>query len=222
MANVDTYRLLMDEQWNLEDLHLFPHAFADAYAFTYCFDSTAEPINADRIDTALEQYPWNGGYSYVNLYFVLKHQVVPEERPTIKSIQYASPGWIELLLNPDVAMRVAKSVGILLAAGVAAVEAFKRIDKLRLDIARARKEAVVESLRLEADEVEALHLLCDQTARHIGFKNVDSLNRRTKNPETTLKLLMAHWRRLTVLVEYVQGGKAKLPVEPGEEALTKH
>ena len=213
--------MLMDERWDLEDLHLFPHAFADAYAFTYCFDSTAEALNADRIDTALDAYPWKGGYSYVNLYFVLKHQVVPEERPTIKSIQYASPGWIELFLNPDVAMQVAKSVGILLGAGVAAVEAFKRIDKLRLDVARTRKEAVVESLKLEVEEVAALHQLCDETAKHIGFKSVDTLNRRTKNPETTLKLLMAHWRRLTVLVGYVQNGKARLPEEPHEDGLTK-
>lgn len=221
MPNVGTYKILMDERWDLEDLYLFPHSFGDAYVFTYCFDSEAKALNADRINTALDEYPWKGGYSYLNLYFVLKRQVDPAERPTINAIQYASPGWIELLLNPDVAMQVAKSVGILLGTGVAAVEAFKRIDKVRLDIARTRKAAGVDSLRLEAEEVAALRQLCDETAKHIGFKSVDGLNRRTKNPETTLKLLMAHWRRLTVLAGYVKYGKVKLPVEPIEDRPTE-
>lgn len=211
MSNPNTYRVLMDERWDLEDLHLFPHAFGQAYSFIYCLDTDLEPRKAARIDEALQEYPWQGGYSYVNVYQVLHHQVPAEERPKIRAIQYASPGWMDLLLNPDVALRIAKCVGILLGAGVAAVEAFKRIDRLRLDITRERRSASVVQINLAADQIAALNRLCDEAAKHLGFGSLDRLNKRTKNAETTMKLLMAHWRRMSQLVKYVETGKIQLP-----------
>lgn len=212
--NENTYRVLMDERWDLEDLHTFPHAYGQTYSFIYCFDTELEARKAKRIDEALENYPWNGGYSYVNIYTVLRYQIPVDERPKINSIQYASPGWMELLLNPAVAYKIAKGVGLLLGTGVMAVEAFKRIDKLRLEITRQRRADQVEQIKLASKEAEALNQLSEEVATHLGFSSLEKLNRRTKNPETTLKLLMAHWRRLHVIAEYVRQKKVALPQAP--------
>jgi len=211
VKEADVYRVLMDERWELEDLYKFPHTFSQVHSFVYCFDSDLDPRNTERINAALKDYPWRGGFSYVNIYTVLQYQIPVPHRPQIASIQYASPGWIDILLNPDVAIQVAKSLGILLGAGVAAVEAYKRIDRARLDIARRRKEQdrfFAESLAAEAG---ALNKMSAEVAKHLGFESLTSLQNRTKNPEVTLNILMAHYRRMRTLGDFVESGKVNLP-----------
>ena len=90
MKEAEVYRILMNERWVLEDLYSFPHAYSQSQSFIYCFDTELDPSDARRIDYALEEYPWQGGYSYVNLYKVLHYQVPTPHRPTIVSIQYSS------------------------------------------------------------------------------------------------------------------------------------
>lgn len=217
MKEAEIYRIIMNERWALEDLYRFPHAYSQSQSFIYCFDTDLDPRDARRIDFALEEYPWRGGYSYVNIYTVLHHQIPVHHRPTIASIQYASPGWIDILLNPDVALQVAKSVGILLGAGIAAIEALKRVDKARLDIARQRREQDREFAKLTAAEVKALNEMSEEIAKHLGFESLKKLQQRTKNPEVTVKILMAHYRRMRILGDYVESGKVSLPEKLKDE-----
>ena len=218
MREQGIYKVLMNKRWALEDLYEFPHTYSQTYSFIYCFDSELDARDADRINYALEGYPWRGGYSYVNIYTVLANQVPKEHKPEVARIQYASPGFMDILLNPDVALQVAKSVSILLGTGVAGVEAYKRIYKTLLEMNKDKKRQQVEITTYSAAETKALASMSDTLAKNMGFKNVADLHQRTKNPEVTLKLLMAHHRRLTILGEFVQEGKVSLPVDINEKA----
>lgn len=211
MREPDIYRVLMDQRWELKDLYNFPHSYSQAHAFIYCLDSELDPRDDERINIALQDYPWKGGYSYINIYTVFHHQIPVPHRPQIASIQYASPGWIDILLNPDVALQVAKAVGILLGAGVAAAKAIKEIDKIRLDIALQRRQQWKEFAELTAEETKALNEMSEELAKNLGFGSLQKLQQRTKNPEVTLKVLLAHYRRLKVLGDYVNSGKVALP-----------
>jgi hypothetical protein len=104
------YRVHMDERWDLKDLYEFPHAFLQAYAFTYYFDSELSSLDGDRINYALENYPWAGGYSIVNIYRVLQTHLRYEFKTEIVEIKYASPGWIDLALNLYPAVKIASYV----------------------------------------------------------------------------------------------------------------
>ena len=219
MKEVEVYRVLMDERWELEDLYIFPHTYSQIHAFIYCLDFELEERKEKRIDHSLMNYPWQGGYSYTNLYKVLNALIPVEDNPKIAEIKYASPGWIDLLMNPDVALQIAKSLGILIGAGVAAMEAFKRIDKSRLDMARNRRKNQVEMFKFSVAEAKYLNQMSEEIAKNLGFENLDKLNARTKSPEVTLKLLLAHQRRMNKMVEYVASGKAKLPLST-EKKLT--
>ncbi len=203
----------MDKRWSLEDLHLFPHAFSQAYEFAYCFDSDLDVRNLDRINDALQEYPWGGGYSYVNIYTVLHHQIPEPSRPLIKSIKYASPGWIELLLNSGVAIQVAKSVAALAGAGATAAFAYKKIDKARLEISEQRRKAKIADIKLTKDQIKAYRELSAEAAKYIKFTNLEMLHERTQDPSVTLNLLMAHWRRLNTIQDYVKLGKVILTEE---------
>lgn len=211
MSKENTYRVLMDERWELDDLYEFPHTYSQAHSFIYCLDFDENEDNAKRIDFSLVNYPWQGGYSYTNIYTVFRNRIHPDDRPKVASIQYASPGWIDLIMNPDVALQVAKSLGIYLGLGVTAVEAYKRIDKARLEIARNRRKQQMEFFAFTAQEAKYLNQMSEELAKNLGFNNLESLQRRTKNPEVTLKLLLAHNRRMQKLAEYVVEGKVTLP-----------
>src|SRR5712671_4940806 len=125
MADANYYRVILDEEWKLTDLYEFPHSYDQCYAFIYCLDSDLSPRDRARINLALEGYPWQGGYSYVNIYTVLRNQVPLRDRPRIKSISKASPGWLDLFLNVGVAIQVAQSVMALSGAAVSAAIAYK-------------------------------------------------------------------------------------------------
>jgi hypothetical protein len=208
-----TYRVLLDGRWRLKDLYEFPHAFSQCYAFTYCLDSELSPRDRERINDALVGYPWRGGYSYVNIYTVLQNQVPVEDRPTIKSISYASPGWLDIFLNPDVAIQVAKSVGILSGSAVAAAKAYATSMNYLAKVAVDRKRAQLQEMQLTQAQHKTFMSMCENMAKFLGFKNIKELHQHTGNSEVSLKLLAAHYRRTNQLVEFVKEGKVNLPEE---------
>lgn len=209
----DAYRVLLDGKWGLYDLYEFPHAFSQCYSFIYCLDSTLEARDRERIDAAFVGYPWRGGYSYVNIYTVFQNQLPERDRPQVKSISYASPGWLDLFLNVDVAIQVAKSVGILAGSAVAATKAYATIIKTLSGIKAEREKAKLHEMQLTQAQHKTLMGMCEDMAKFLGFKNVKELHQRTGSPEVSLKLLLAHYRRTSALVEFVKNGQAALPEE---------
>ncbi|MES1992904.1 MAG: hypothetical protein V4457_04715 [Pseudomonadota bacterium] len=207
----ESYRVLLDGDWGLDDLYEFPHAFNQCYSFIYCLDSELDIHDRERIDGAFAAYPWRGGYSYVNIYFVMQNQIPWRHRPTIKAIQKASPGWLDIFLYADVAIQIAKSVGALAGAGVVAVKSYAAIKKTLSQIAVERERAKLQVFQVSAAKQKTLLSMCDDLAMHLGFKNVKELHQRTGDPEVSLKLLSAHYRRTKILLEFVEEGKASLP-----------
>ena len=132
------------------DLRIFTNFLmpSQCYAFTYCLDSELSPRDRERINEAFVGYPWRGGYSHVNIYTVLQNQVPAEDRPTISSISYASPGWLDIFLNPAVDLQVAKSVGILAGSAVAAATAYTTSMKYLAQVAVDRKRAQLQEMQL--------------------------------------------------------------------------
>jgi hypothetical protein len=206
-----SYRVLLNGDWELSDLYVFPHALSQCYSFIYCLDSELEARDRERIDTAFVGYPWRGGYSYVNIYVVFHNQLPQRHRPRIKSMHKASPGWLEIILNVDVAIQVAKSVGILASAGVGATQAYATAMKILANIKAEREKANLKTVQLTQAQHKVLMSMCEDMAKFLGFKNVKELHQRTGSPEVTLKLLGAHFRRMSDLVKFVKDGKAALP-----------
>src|SRR5215510_561067 len=148
MPDRSYYRVLLDREWGLTDLYEFPHSYSQTYAFLYCFDSSLRPRDRARINRALEQYPWRGGYSYVNIYTVLQNQIPGTDRPRVKSISKTSPGWLDLFLNVDVALQVAQAVTALSGASAAAAAAYKYVSKTLTDINIARKRGRLQEMQI--------------------------------------------------------------------------
>jgi len=210
MHDTGIYRILIARQWALNDLYEFPHAFSQTYAFAYCFESNLLPRDAERIDLALKSYPWRGGYSIVNIYKVLEHQVPSQYRPRIKSIQYASPGWIELILNLEPAVKVAASVAAIAGSMAATTKAYAAIQKTLHDIKLQREKSDLEHLELSRAQVIALRRLCEELAEIMGFKKFNELVERAGDIEVAGKILSAQFRRLKTICHYSKKGKVLL------------
>lgn len=207
----------MDGRWDLKDLYEFPHAFMQVYAFTYCFDSDLEPRDADRINYALENYPWAGGYSIVNIFTVLQNQVEREHRPVISEIKYASPGWIDIFLNLHPAIKVAGAVATIAGSLATTTKSYAVLQKTLYDIRAQAQKARLEQIQLTRAQIQEVHGLTQDLANLIGFERLDELNQRTGNVVVTAKLISAQFRRLKVLADYVLKGKAFLPPGPRDE-----
>jgi hypothetical protein len=210
------YRIELDGRWDLRDLYEFPHAFLQAYSFIYAFDSDLDPRDYDRINYALESYPWRGGYSIVNIYQVLKNQVEPEFRPVIKEIHYASPGWIELFAHLHPAVQIAMGVASIAGSAAAVAKAYSTIQNTLYGIRLRARQARVEHIQLSRAEVQELTGLTHDLANSIGFSGTEDLIQRTGSAEVAAKLVSAHYRRLKILSDFVVKGKARLPTDPGE------
>ncbi|RJP52898.1 MAG: hypothetical protein C4583_05760 [Anaerolineaceae bacterium] len=213
---IGVYRIEMDGRWDFWDLYEFPHAFIQLYAFTYCFDSELSPLDADRINYALENYPWLGGYSIVNIYRVLQNQIKVEQRPQIAEIKYASPGWIDLFTNLYPAVKIASSVAAIAGSIAATTKAYSAIQKTLSDIRLQRDRMRLQQIQLSRAQVNELTALTQDLSRLIGFNKIEELNTRTGSIEVTAKLVSAQFRRLKILVDYVIKGKAYLPPHPRE------
>lgn len=60
--------------------------------------------------------------------------------------------------------------------------------------------------------------MSEELAKHLGFQSLKELQDKTADPEVTLKVLMAHYRRLRTLGDFVESGKVKLPENLKDES----
>jgi len=116
MPKPEIYRLDIDGKWTLRDFHEFPYSYTQAYSFLYSL-TVRGFIGEDRVRDIFNLYPWRGGYSAVNFYNRLYRIVPRAERPTIVSISYSSPGWIELSLALAVALSLRRIIHQLVESG---------------------------------------------------------------------------------------------------------
>ena len=210
-----SYRIVLPDSgnWPLHDFYAFPRAYEQCYAFFYCLDTDLPERNEEVVDQAFENYPWQGGYSYVNFYFILLSRIPYNRRPQIQGFHKASPGWIDLALNIDVAVHIAKSVAIIAGSGYAVTVAYTKAWKLINSIKVERAKTKRATARLLKDEVKDLRSASEELAKVIGFNSLGALHKRTGNPETSLKLLIAQFRRLRTLQEYQKKSKILLPTK---------
>jgi hypothetical protein len=194
----------------------FARVYFQNYSFIYCLDTSTTSIASSRIKTVLESHKLREGLTYVNIYDTFRGHVKLEDRPRVKSIQYASPGWIELALNPDVAMQVAKSIGIYMAAvtssGATIALSYKKLHEIYIDLKNRRVKQRNNALKLEKARIAEVNKLNEELAKGLGFNSLTDLDKYTQDIEETSKLLMAHYRRINKMAGFVDANKARFPL----------
>ncbi|MDI6729654.1 MAG: hypothetical protein QMD44_12130 [Thermodesulfovibrionales bacterium] len=204
------YKIAVNGRWTLEDLYVFPRAYEQVYFLMYSLLPQEEDLAVERIQHAYAAFPWRGGYSAVNFYNQLKYVLPKNQRPAIVSIQYASPGWIELALLVGVAVSVERLIKSIANSIDRANQVYHNIHTGLQQRKLLRIETKRKELQLKKEEREYVDDSLKQMAQLLGFKNLAEINARTGNPYITLKILLSFYRRLRTLADYQKRGKTNL------------
>jgi hypothetical protein len=211
MAHYDGYRIFMDERWTLDDLYVFPRAYEQVYFALDALTPSETQSDEARIVRAFQAFPWRGGYSAVNFFSQLKYATPTEQRPAVVAIQYASPGYMELLLFLEQAAKVAATVaGVAGSIGVCAGVYHKIVtDLTKRKLLRIEVER--EKIALTRAELELIADYSSEMAEILQLGSADVIHTRTGRPLVSLKILMSVYRRVKKLADYQLNGKATLP-----------
>lgn len=205
------FRVRMDMRWELEDLYSFPRAFEQAYFAYYSLFRFDDYYVEERIAHAYSSYPWRGGYSAVNFYNQLKYSMPKSERPTIISISYASPGWMDLNLIQEIGL----NVGIVVASVCGSIRlmngTYNSIYKGLQDRKLTQIKIQKEEFSLAKEHYDFLREANMEMGKILKLNDIDAINEKTGNELRTLKILLSIYRRVRTLAEYRLQGKAKLP-----------
>ena len=205
-----TYRIPIGERWSLEDLYVFPRAYEQVYYLMCSLLPQEDYFAVERIVRAYSAFPWQGGYSAVNFYNQLKYVLPKRDRPFVVSLQFGSPGWIDLALLVGVALSVERLIkaiaGSIGYANAVYHDIHTGLQKRKL----LRLEAKRKDLELEREQMQYVEQSVQRMTRLLGFKNLDEINERTGSPLITLKILLSFYRRLRTLAEYQNRGKTRM------------
>lgn len=204
------YKVNIDKDWDLEDLYKFPRAYEQVYFMLYSIYPHEDEYTQEAIRHAYASYPWRGGYSAVNFYNRLKYTIPKKRRPNIVSIQYASPGWIELGVILTIAFTISRLVKTVCKSIDMANATYTGIyrgltDRKLMDIEVARAE-----LELSKEQREFIRQSNFEMAGILQIPDVHSINAKTGSELRTLKIFLSLFRRIKVLSEYQRRGKADL------------
>jgi hypothetical protein len=204
------YKIPIEGRWFLEDLYVFPRAYEQVYFLAYSLLPHEDEQIQERIQYAYSQFPWRGGYSAVNFYNNLKFTTPKKQRPQVISLQYSSPGWIELSLIIGVAVSIEKLIktiaGSLREANSLYNEIYEGTQKRKL----LRIEVKSKELELEKTHADFIMHSVGNMANLLNLQEVDQMTTKTGSPLKTLKILLSLYRRVRTLAEYKRSGKLRL------------
>lgn len=100
--NERSYAVLIEKNLTIDQLRQFPTKYSQAYAFLYMLGV----MKPDKF----QEYPWRGGFSSMHFYHSLVASIPGEQRPSVTSLQYASPGFVRFSLHRPTASAVASCV----------------------------------------------------------------------------------------------------------------
>lgn len=207
LTDDDSYRIMLDGEWTLSDFGELPHTYSQVYAFVYGLEL---PDDFEGYEAILRfaGYPWRGGYSAVNFYKQLQSSVPRRDRPRLRSIQYASPGWIELSLVVTVALSARRIIKACVVSASELNSLYQEIYKNLHERKLLRIEAKEAELRLEEKQLQFMETSSKKLARLLKIPAIEVIRAQSPTRLAELKMLLSLFRRARKLADYEKAGKA--------------
>ena len=214
-AETGSDRIKMDGAWTLVDLHRFFSLYSQLYAFHYSFEQSEY---ADEYDDELDYWvkapyivnPWVGGYDAVNFYKQLESRVPGRHRPTLLSMRYASPGWMDFGLAIGVAISIKVAVAF-------SINTMQRLNQLYGEIYKGMRERDLmkinvkrRELELAREKIQFVEDCTEKLSRLLKFEHKQGIDASTSNPLTTLRILLSYYRKIKKLNKYETEGKTEI------------
>lgn len=198
----------MDGEWSLDDLVDLGRRYGQVYSFFYALQfGIGKPELDPRTSRAFARFPWRGGWSVVQFYKSLSMAVPEDHRPRVKSIEYSSPGYIELIAVISVVLRIRKIVDNVCSMAERINTTYDRIyrDAMKRKLLKNKLER--DELELRRDQLEFADAAARQLADAMGLELTDDFLKLAANPVFRLKILLSFYRRLRPLVKLKDSNK---------------
>ena len=207
--DVGKYSLKLGGDWDLQDLSVF-RQYLHVYSVMYALQvGPYQDESRTRTFHAFEAFPWKGGWSAVDFYEGLRHATPDSRRPRIVSIQFSSPGFIELMLLVPVSAAIRVVVDN-------ACRSFERISATYTTLHKdAAERKLLKSNARTAEQIigrrdlEFCESATSQMADLIGLEHMRELHLLTNNPLARMKIMFSLWRKIRELAKAQDSEKVK-------------
>lgn len=199
----------IDGRWEISDLKAFSDSIQDCYSFGFALLGAAGKATTKKINSLFHKHPWRGGFSSVNFFRELYHNIPNEDRAGIRQISYASPGEIKFYMNGDVADSIRELVNTINEENSRSLEAYKITHRHLQDMGWLGKSA--SDVNLSDEELTDLTAFLEGACEAIGIADSTQhiLELAGGDPLSAIKMVLAYHRRLQALADYVATGKAQ-------------
>jgi hypothetical protein len=199
-----TTRLALAGRWDFEDLMEMSRDYIQLYGFAYSLSSDLPARRESEIEYIYGKFPWRGGFSTVNFFSQLYHNMPPPNRPKVVQIRYASPGFIEITAIAGAALAVAGFVKALCASINAAHELYRNIQKRSTELKLSQINLAKERLSLTKAQIDFCADASEKLSKVLGLSAEQDamLESRTQgNKVMKTKLLLSVFRRAVNLAD---------------------
>lgn len=205
-------RILMDGEWDLDDLRSLTSTIRLSYAYFYWVHQDPTLVDS-AVGAGIQRYFWSGDYVGDRFAQTLYDRIPDKSHLRIVSIQFASPGWMELAGSLPVIAALGWVARIWIKNFDQAFDTFKKVDgyfserKLR-DL---KKTGSIEDI--DGQFVDEARALCFEYGRYLGLadERIDGVITLTGNPIAGLRLLVGISNEARRLYQLQEQGKIKLP-----------
>jgi len=199
----------IDGQWEISDLRKFADLVQDCYSFGFALLGAAGGAATKKINSLFHKHPWRGGFSSVNFFKELYNNIPTEDRAGIRKIEYASPGEIEFYMNGDVADSIRELVNGINEDKSPAREAYKKAYGRLQNLGWLSKSDT--DITLSVQDIFELTTLLEESCKAFGLEDHTDhiLSLASNDPLSAVKIVLAYFRRLQGLADYVATGKAQ-------------
>lgn len=198
--------IAIDGRWDARDLATLPELFTDNYSFVYAL-LASERSGRSRANAMFKKYPWKGGFSTVGFYDGLYRQVPREHRLGVKGISYNSPGTITLSAVNVAMQKIKSSVSAVNDVNSTLQTQYRELRdgmSLRELLGRSTEETVVD-----ANDINFVSTRAKTLAADLKFDQLEQLHKLTGlNWIATAKILLSYYRRVKMLADFLDTGKA--------------
>ncbi|MDR3475224.1 MAG: hypothetical protein P4M09_26530 [Devosia sp.] len=207
---VNSEKLLVDGEWQLQEFGRFYQRYSDLYAFSvaqknYRSVNVADAVR-EKIREAFRGRPFQGGSSYLHLFNDLFAGLARNERIGLNQVEYASPGFVDVNGRADAFEEVNNSVASFLEHHIGLQEMYSKLhgylsERGYLKMAGHQfadndpsRDFIASSAREMADALPP-----------IAFDTVLSLS--NGNALVAAKVVLSYYRRLEEAASYFAQGR---------------
>ena len=215
-APLAPFRINMDGEWDLDDLRLLTSSVRLSYAYFYWIyqDPAFVPT---IVRGGISRYFWSGEYIGDRFAQTLYGEIPESRRLKLVSIQFASPGWMELAGMLPVIAGLGWVTRVWIKNFDQTIDLVKKVDEYFRErkLRDLRDKGSIQDI--DGAFVDEARDLCYEYGRYLGLddRRIESVITLTGNPIAALRLLVAISSEARRLYQLEEDGKISLPRGPG-------